>query len=216
MSKTVLVADDSLTVQRVIQLAFTGENLDVVLVGSGDEAIEHIQGRLPDLVLADTSMPGSNGYEIAEFVRDSSPNSNIPVVLMTGAFEPVDEGRATAAGCEAILVKPFEPEKLVKTVRRLLGDSSTESPSTSSASKDVLSGYAMSPEASFAAPERLKGRELLDSSPLLTNEFVDELVERIVERMADRFVRETAKEVVARVAESVVREEIERIKAKLR
>lgn len=121
MAHTLLVADDSPTIQRVIQLALSDQNLDVVAVTSGEQAIEEIESRSPDLVLADTRMPDRSGYEIAEFLNSRPAHQGIPVVLMTGAFEPLDERRAKAAGCVAVLVKPFEPGKLVSTVRELLG-----------------------------------------------------------------------------------------------
>ena len=121
MPRTLLVADDSLTIQRVIKLALADENIDVVAVSSGDHAIEQIESQRPALVLADTRMPDRTGYEIAEFLNSNPAHKGIPVVLMTGAFEPLDERRAKAAGCVAVLVKPFEPAKLVTTVRELLG-----------------------------------------------------------------------------------------------
>ena len=121
MSQTLLIADDSLTIQRVIKLAFANEHLDVVAVSSGEQAIEQIEAHPPAIVLADTRMPDRNGYEIAEFIKGKQAYNEIPVVLMSGAFEPVDDRRAREAGCEAVLVKPFEPEKLVSTVKELLG-----------------------------------------------------------------------------------------------
>ena len=121
MAHTLLVADDSPTIQRVIQLALSDQNLDVIAVTSGEQAIEEIESHPPDLVLADTRMPDRSGYEIAEFLNSRPTRQGIPVVLMTGAFEPLDERRAKAAGCVAVLVKPFDPGKLVSTVRELLG-----------------------------------------------------------------------------------------------
>ena len=122
MSRTVLVADDSPTIQRVVQLAFAEEaDIDVVAVSSGSEAIEQIAARRPDLVLADTSMTDRTGYDVAESIKDDPVDDRIPVVLLTGAFEPVDETRAREAGCKTVLVKPFEPSTLVSTVRELLG-----------------------------------------------------------------------------------------------
>lgn len=121
MAHTLLVADDSPTIQRVIQLALSDQNLDVIAVTSVEQAIEEIESHPPDLVLADTRMPDRSGYEIAEFLNSRPTRHGIPVVLMTGAFEPLDERRAKAAGCVAVLVKPFDPGKLVSTVRELLG-----------------------------------------------------------------------------------------------
>ncbi len=121
MPERLLVADDSLTIQRVVELAFANENIDVVAASSGEDAIRQIDERPPAIVLADTRMPDRSGYEIAEFVSSIPTGDQIPVVLMSGAFEPVDDRRARAAGCETVLVKPFDPTVLVKTVHELLG-----------------------------------------------------------------------------------------------
>ena len=121
MPDRLLVADDSLTIQRVIELAFANESIDVVAASSGEDAIRKINERPPTIVLADTRMPDRSGYEIAEFVASIPRGDQIPVVLMSGAFEPVDDRRARAAGCETVLVKPFDPAVLVKTVHELLG-----------------------------------------------------------------------------------------------
>ena len=121
MPERLLVADDSLTIQRVIELAFADDNVDVVAVSSGEDAIRQIDERPPAIVLADTRMPDRSGYEIAEFVNSIPTGDQIPVVLMSGAFEIVDDRRARAAGCETVLVKPFDPTALVRTVHELLG-----------------------------------------------------------------------------------------------
>ena len=90
MSHTLLLADDSTTIQRVVELTFANEDIDVVTVGDGAQAIEVIQRDAPDIVLADVSMPGKDGYEVASFIRSDPARARIPVVLLTGAFEPLD------------------------------------------------------------------------------------------------------------------------------
>jgi CheY-like chemotaxis protein len=119
-SPRLLLADDSVTIQRVIELTFAEENVDVVAVGDGREAIERIQSSPPDIVLADVGMPERDGYEVAEFVKRDPRLAHIPVLLLTGAFEPVDEARAREIGCEGVLVKPFEPQMVISRVRELL------------------------------------------------------------------------------------------------
>lgn len=121
MPVTLLLADDSATIQRVIEMTFAEEDVRVVTVGDGREAIERIVADPPDIVLADTSMPVKDGYEVSAFVKAEPARSRIPVVLLTGAFEPVDDGRAREAGCDAVLVKPFEPKAVLGRVRELLG-----------------------------------------------------------------------------------------------
>jgi CheY-like chemotaxis protein len=120
VAHTLLLADDSVTIQRVIELTFADEDVTVIAVGDGDQAIERLEAAPPDIVLADIGMPGRNGYEVAQYMRQSPNLLHIPVVLLSGAFEPVDQARADAAGCDGVLAKPFEPQLVISRVRELL------------------------------------------------------------------------------------------------
>jgi CheY-like chemotaxis protein len=121
---TLLLADDSVTIQRVIELTFADEDVDVVTASDGDEAIALINGQPPDIVLVDVGMPGRNGYDVARYVKRSPMLSHIPVVLLVGAFEAIDQRRAEEAGCDGVLAKPFEPKLVIGKVRELLGRNS--------------------------------------------------------------------------------------------
>ena len=120
MPHKLLLADDSVTIQRVIELTFADEDVVVIAVGNGQDAIDRVQRDRPDIILADVGMPERNGYEVAAFVKGNPATAHIPVVLLTGAFEPVDEGRARAVGCDGVLVKPFEPQIVISRVKDLL------------------------------------------------------------------------------------------------
>ena len=120
MPHTLLLADDSVTIQRVIELTFADEDIKVIAVSDGDQAIAQLDAAPPDIVLADIGMPGRNGYEVAEYIKQSPRLAHIPVVLLTGAFEPVDQKKATAAGCDGVLAKPFEPHLVIERVKDLL------------------------------------------------------------------------------------------------
>jgi CheY-like chemotaxis protein len=123
VSHTLLLADDSVTIQRVIELTFADEDVQVVAVGDGDQAIARLDSAPPDIVLADIGMPGKNGYEVAQYMKRTPRLAHIPVVLLTGAFEPVDDAKAAAAGCDGVLAKPFEPQLVIGRVRELLARS---------------------------------------------------------------------------------------------
>jgi CheY-like chemotaxis protein len=120
MPHKLLLADDSVTIQRVIELTFADEDVQVIAVGDGQKAIERIEADRPDIVLADVGMPERDGYEVAAFVKNTPHLAHIPVLLLTGAFEPVDEQRASAVGCDGVLAKPFEPHMVITRVRELL------------------------------------------------------------------------------------------------
>lgn len=126
MAHKLLLADDSATIQRVVELTFASEDIEVVTVSDGTRAIEAIERAAPDIVLADVSMPGKNGYDVASFVRNDPARDRIPLVLLTGAFEPLDEARCDAIGRHEVLVKPFEPREMIGKVRELLNLPATD------------------------------------------------------------------------------------------
>ena len=120
MPHKLLLADDSVTIQRVIELTFADEDVQVLAVGDGKQAIARVQSDRPDIVLADVGMPERDGYEVAAFIKGDPELAHIPVLLLTGAFEPIDEARAQAVGCDGVLVKPFEPQMVINRVKDLL------------------------------------------------------------------------------------------------
>ncbi len=120
MPKTLLLADDSVTVQRVVELSFAHEDIRVVSVGDGRRAVQALDANGADIVLVDVEVPEIDGYGVAAHVRKSEQLRDIPVVLMTGALGPIDEARAKELGCAGVVTKPFEPQALVKRVKELL------------------------------------------------------------------------------------------------
>ena len=120
MSTKLLLADDSVTIQRVIELTFADEDVAVTAVGDGRQAIDRLRTDRPDIVLADVGMPERDGYEVASFIKNDPQLAHIPVILLTGAFEPLDEERARSVGCDGVLVKPFEPQMVINRVKELL------------------------------------------------------------------------------------------------
>lgn len=123
MASRILLADDSITIQKVVNLTFADEGIDVVAVSNGDQAERRLSEVMPDLVLADIFMPGKNGYELCEAIKESAQFRNVPVVLLVGAFEPFDQAEARRVRADAHLTKPFESRTLVETVRRLISAS---------------------------------------------------------------------------------------------
>jgi len=120
MAHRLLLADDSVTIQRVIELTFAEEGVDVVSVGDGLAAIDRLRTERFDIVLADVGMPGKDGFEVASYVRSRPELAGVAVVLLTGAFDALDESRVGEVGAAAVLVKPFEPQMVIAKVRDLL------------------------------------------------------------------------------------------------
>jgi CheY-like chemotaxis protein len=334
-----LLADDSVTIQRVVELTFSGEDVQVVTVGDGEQAIARIPVERPDIVLADIGMPKRSGYDVAAFVKGRPDLAHIPVLLLAGAFEPVDDARAQQVKCDGVLVKPFEPQQVVSRVRELVEgvreraipgfapelpetvapppmpraermsvvepparkaepklddyfqgldaalavlDAKAESrpsapppdhvedfrasevptlekllgstplrdttgpaldapyaPPIAASMMDAISGHARSAEPAPAAPPGDGGNVILDAfhallameqgearptvrahgpapggaPAVITDELVEEVTRRVLERLAPNAARDLVKQVVAEIAERLIREEIARIKA---
>src|SRR5262249_14295588 len=121
MPKTLLVADDSLTIRKVIGMVLALEDFQLTSVDNGIDAITRAREMKPDLVLADVLMPGRSGYEVCEALKSDPSTAHVPVLLLSGNFEPFDEGRARAARADGHLTKPFESQALLDKVRALLG-----------------------------------------------------------------------------------------------
>ena len=164
MPQTLLLADDSATIQRVIELTFADQDINVVSVADGDQAIARLEAEpTPDIVLADVGMPGKNGYEVAEYVRRTPRLAHIPVVLLTGAFEPVDQVKAAAVGCDAVLAKPFEPQLVIGRVRELLGRSaSADGNSPATAGQAPAAELAPAPPVAVAAESAPRVEDYFD------------------------------------------------------
>lgn len=142
MSNKILLADDSITIQKVVNLTFTDEGINVVTVGNGELALKKLGEEEFDLVLADIFMPGRNGYEVCEYVKTNSQTKDLPVVLLVGAFEPFDKSEAARVRADGHLTKPFESRILVETVKRMLAESAAHrAQSAPASSPDSGAGY---------------------------------------------------------------------------
>src|SRR5512141_50729 len=120
MPYRLLLADDSLTIQKVVELTFPDPDYELLAVGNGDKAMQALDGFRPDIILADVVMPGPTGYEICEAVRKRPGGALTPIVLLTGTFEPFDRARADRVGATAVVTKPFDSHALAALVRDLL------------------------------------------------------------------------------------------------
>ena len=120
MSKKLLLADDSITIQKVIQITFAHEDYDLTITDNGDTAFAKAQEVRPDLVIADIYMPGKNGYELTAAIKQDPALQHVPVLLLAGSFEPFDEDKARSCRANAWIEKPFESQTLIDKVSELL------------------------------------------------------------------------------------------------
>jgi CheY-like chemotaxis protein len=122
MEKKILVADDSLTIQKVVELTFADSDYRLTCVSNGKLALESVRRDPPDLILADVVMPEKNGYEVCEEIKKNPATAGIPVLLLAGTFEPFDRERAERLKCDAIVSKPFDSHQLYRQVESLLAN----------------------------------------------------------------------------------------------
>ncbi len=123
MPKTLLLADDSVTIQKVVGISFASEDITLITVDNGTAAVAKAKEVRPDIVLADVVMPGLNGYEVCRQIKADPSLRHVPVLLLTGTFEAFDEARAREAGSDGHITKPFEAQALVDLVNARLSAS---------------------------------------------------------------------------------------------
>ena len=160
----ILVADDNSNIQKMVGLALKDQGIDVVAVGNGEAAVRKISDVKPDLVLADVFMPVRNGYEVCRYVKEDSALSHIPVILLVGAFDPLDEQEAQRVGADGVLKKPFvPPDPLISMVKSALtragvslgAAAAPEKPAAPTRSAaDLLSG-GVGPKIAASSPARV-------------------------------------------------------------
>ncbi len=119
--RTLLLADDNTTTQRVVVLMFATEAVRVVTVSDGQQALDAMAAVRPDIVLAGTTLPRTNGYELSERMRGIEALRDVPVLLLSGAFESVDAAKLATCGARGVIEKPLEPTAVISRVRELLG-----------------------------------------------------------------------------------------------
>ncbi len=120
MRRKVLLADDSLSIQKMFGLYLERCNIDVVTMSNGELAISRLSSISPDLILADVFMPGRTGYEVCEYVKQHPDFKHIPVLLLTGKFEPYDEKEARRVKADGHIVKPIAEQEFVSLIRTTL------------------------------------------------------------------------------------------------
>lgn len=227
MTKSILLADDSVTIRKVVELTFMDESFDLVTVGSGAEALERFDASI-DLVIADVHMPGADGYQVCEEVKKRS--SKTPVLLLVGTFETFDEQKASDAGADGHLKKPFDSQDLLGRVHELLARSeageakseaaleptSEKAPGADGATPADTADSA--PAASVNASEPPAQSEPSGAAPFverdpgsnfdLSEESIDRIARRVVELLSEDTLREVAWEVIPDLAEIVIKERL--------
>jgi len=126
MAKKLLVADDSLTIQKVIKLALSGDGYEIQTVSDGTECLQQIALFRPEVVLIDIGLPGRSAFDIKKAANEDPDMARIPFVLMSSAFEKVDEAKVALLRFDGRLTKPFDPSNLKSVLTNALKMNSGE------------------------------------------------------------------------------------------
>lgn len=124
MVRKLLLADDSITIQKVVELILAEEGFEIKATNNGEEALNIIPSFKPDIILADIEMPKINGYQLCENIKQDPSMHGIPVILLAGAFEPIDEDLAKQVEADDFIIKPFESQELISKINAALTVSS--------------------------------------------------------------------------------------------
>lgn len=142
MEHRLLLADDSITIQKVVELILSDEGFFIKTAGNGEEAWLAIPEFKPDIVLADIEMPVMNGYRLCEKIKTDPLTKDLPVILMAGAFEPLEENTLKRVGADDYIIKPFESLELINKLKAVFAarealKSSPEEIATSEKASDM-------------------------------------------------------------------------------
>ncbi len=211
MTRTILLADDSVTIQKVVELTFLEQSVEVVAVGSGDDALERFGDLKPDLVIADIHMPGADGLEVCRRVKQASPET--PVLLLVGTFEPFDASSVDQAGAQGYLKKPFDSQELLRVALDLMGQDSAVEEEGEAMTIEQPEPAAVAADEPVAASEHETPAVRTDGQ--LGDADVERIAKRVVELMADKTVRDVAWEVVPELAELLIRDRLRELETQV-
>lgn len=124
--KKLLVADDSLTIQKVIRLALSNEGYEILAVSNGSDTLQQISLSHPDVVLIDIKLPGKSAFEVKKWANSQPDLASTRFILLSSAFEAIDEQQLSTLGFQGRLTKPFDPAHLRSVLTQVLGRTASE------------------------------------------------------------------------------------------
>ncbi|MEP6863195.1 MAG: response regulator, partial [Deltaproteobacteria bacterium] len=159
VSKIVLCVDDSQTMQQVADITFRGTEFQYVGARTVDEAISKAKSQKPVIVLADSAMPGKNGYDLCMALKQDGATSDVPVVILIGNGAPYDANRGTQVGADANLPKPWDTQTMLEKVTEIIGKGATVKPGQSAAASAPAAAAPAAKPAAAAAPKPAQQQE---------------------------------------------------------
>ncbi len=160
-ARKVLIADDSITIQRVFERTLPSEEFHLFFATDGQEAIEKAREILPHLIIADINMPSKGGMEICEELKRDPQLKDIPILLLVGVLDDFDEEEGKRAGAAGYLVKPFEAEAALSRIREVLAQAP---PVEEPPKEEIIELTEVVEEPTFEVEEEVKGEEVFEEA----------------------------------------------------
>ncbi len=183
----ILMVDDSPHAQRLGERILADEGYEVVTVSNADSALIRLDDADPDIVIADTVMPGRNGYELCQYIKMSPRHRHVRVILTAGVLEPLNEIEVQRVQADGTVKKPFEASALLAAVKPLVESAQAARTELGLASKgkDQASKEKKTPQAPFVAvidAEQIRAAVTvaLDAS---MGAMIEEITHRVVEAL---------------------------------
>jgi DNA-binding response OmpR family regulator len=120
MNYKILLADDSPSVQKLIQMSFPADEFEIYAFSEGQEVLDSLSQINPDAILLNLSLAQKDGYELGEHIKNQEEFSQVPLILIKEAFEPLDKDRLENFEFDELVQKPFDSDALVQKVRSII------------------------------------------------------------------------------------------------
>ena len=213
MPRTILLADDSPTIRRLVTQTLADGDFKIVEVNNGDAAIKTFEEVRPSIVLADVYMPGKNGYQVCSYIRHHKQLGQTPVVLLVGAFDAFDEDAAKEAGASAHITKPFEPTALLELIKSVVPSEEAQAAAATASDAgvvDELPPIGNEGEDLFGLGSIFHEEPLTAPPSAITEQDIDRIADRVIQRLSTQVIENIAWEIVPDITEKIVREELKR------
>lgn len=233
MAHKLLLADDSTTIQKIVRIIFSDDEYELTVTDNGDDALSRAREVIPDVMLIDAIMPGKDGYEVCRDAKQDPLLADIPILLLTGVFDPFDETKAQEAGADDAIEKPFESQILLDKVAQLielraerlsrmpvdaveiLSDEAAVSAGITDLLEVVIEEVpALDDPWSMAGPECTSTPDgcRSGSADVLPGGISEQQLTDALAKVSREVVERIVREVVPDLAEAIIREEIRKIK----
>jgi DNA-binding response OmpR family regulator len=211
MPKTLLLVEDSFTIQNVVQTTFVPADFQVVVAHNAREGLAKLQAQIPDVVLADATMPDMDGFQLCQRIRETAGCAHLPVLLLTSSFAVYDDAQAQRMGVTGYVAKPFEPHVLLAMVQRFMtGPSAPVVLSSDAAFAETDDSTAAAPAANDLMHQVL-GRCVLQTVQEALHTHLKAMLETLTPHILDE-VRQTLNAKVPELLEILLQREIEKLK----